>query len=336
MLMLGVGTVSAQDDGLNAVAQLRDAQGSTVGSVFFTQTGAKVLVVAQVNGLPPGFHGLHVGTSGQCDAAAQSNQAGDLPAVLALTDGSGYLAAFTDRFKVSDLLDADGSTVIIGANADSSDGKNAGCGVIQAMTAPNAAEANLKAVQLLPLDNLPAKVSRGENAEHGTLTLTLPALGGVQVVGQIASGAAGQIGTVDKDGDFVVFTFTEITYDIAPIELPGGMRIGPQSIKLDPAQTSTLRTNLKTGEILRDFHWIQTATDVLYDGKPSITLGDTAKAQVSEVKDLGGNRYSVRLLTHWKSSIKLKTWTIGGATLPSGEVQATAEFDGIYMLDFNK
>lgn len=347
--------VLAQDEPVNAAAQLQDTQGNSVGSVSFTQTGAKVLVVVQVHNLPPGFHGLAVHTTGQCDAAgafasagahfdpgaaARPNQAGDLPMILVNSDGMGYMTTFTDRFKVADLMDADGSAVVIHANADSygSDdgGDRTACGVVQVVTTSTAAEANLKAIQALPLDQLPAKVSRGENAERATFVLTLVALGGAQVTGQIASADAGQIGSVDKNGDLLVFTFTEITYNVSELEFPGGLKIGPQTIKLDPSQPSTLTTNLTTGEITRNFHWLQTATDVLYNGQPTVALGDTAKAQIAEIKDLGGNVYSVRLLTHWKSSIKLDTWTIAGTTLPGGEVQAAAEFDGTYMIDFNK
>ncbi|MBI5929431.1 MAG: hypothetical protein HY862_08990 [Chloroflexi bacterium] len=199
----------------------------------------------------------------------------------------------------------------------------------------NSAENNLAVVEKLPLDTLPAAVSRDEGAEHGALTMTLPGTPSAQLVGQVVSGAAGQIGEVTRTGDVLIFTFTEITYNVAPMQLQGGLSIGPQTIQLDPSQPNTLEVNLKTGVISRNFHWILTATDVLYNGQPSIVLGDTAKAEVAEVNDLGGNVYNIRLLTHWRSVISLDTWTINGTTLPSGEVIATAEFDGVYTLDFN-
>ncbi|MBZ0317105.1 MAG: hypothetical protein K8L91_11855 [Anaerolineae bacterium] len=195
-------------------------------------------------------------------------------------------------------------------------------------------DGNLTAIEALPLDTLPAKVSRGEGAEHGTLVMSLP--DGSQISGQVVSGAAGQIGEVSRTGDDLIFTFTEITYDVAPMQLPGGLAIGPQTIKLDPSQPSTLTVNLTTGEISRNFHWVLTATDVLYNGQPSIVLGDTASAELAETTDLGGNIHTIRLLTHWSSTISLDTWTVGGVTLPSGQVVATAEFDGVYTLDFNK
>jgi hypothetical protein len=138
------------------------------------------------------------------------------------------------------------------------------------------------------------------------------------------------------DGDNLVFAFTEITYDVAPIQLPGGFSIGAQSIKLDPSQPSTMTVNLKTGEVIRNFHWIMTSTDVLYNGSSSIALGDTASAEIAEIKDLGNNQYAVRLITHWKTNLTLDTWSIGGVTLPGGQIDSIAEFDGIYMVDFNQ
>lgn len=338
--------VLAQDTIVNAVARLQDAQGSVVGSAFFTQAGNSVWAVIQVNNLPPGFHAMHVHSVGQCDGSATppfssvggvlGEGAGELPELLVLQDGTGYMATTTDRFRVADLIDADGSSLLIhtGRNADM--GAGIACGVVHTLASADAAAANLAAIAAVPLDQLPAKVSREEGAEHGTLVLTLQSMGGIQIVGDVRSAEAGQIGEVTLEGDMLVFTFTEITYDVAPINLPGGFRIGAQSIKLDPAQSSTLKMDINTGEIFRDFHWIQTATDVLYNASPSIALGDTAKAEVAEVRDLGNNQYAIRLLTHWKSLISLETWTIGGVTMPSGDIEATAEFDGIYILDFNK
>ena len=363
--------VFAQDDVRNAVARLQDSSGNTVGSVSFTQIGAKVSIVTQVNNLPPGFHGFHVHSVGACDAAGElpfssagshhdasvthPGHAGDLPVLLVMADGTGLLTVVTDRFTVSSLLDADGSAVIVHANADNyaniperygitvdeqttgtgDAGTRIACGIVQNASTAAAAD-NLAAIQVLPLDTLPATVSRAEGAETGTLVMTLPAMGNAQIVSQITSGAAGQIGQVTQEGDSLLFTFTEITYNVAPMELPGGFRIGPQTIQLDPTQTSTLAVNLTTGEITRNFHWLMTATDVLYNGQSSIILGDTAAAQVAGVTSPAANQYNLRLLTHWKSTISLTTWTISGTELPGGEIEATAEFDGIYLLDFNK
>jgi Cu/Zn superoxide dismutase len=347
-LAFAIAPVLAQNPPTNALATLYNSSGTVVGSVSFTQSSGFVAVIAQFYGLLPGVHALEIHAAGLCDAsgafasagstlnpteAAYPNRAGDLPSLLVMQNGSAYLSTATDRISLENLFDSDGTSVLIHANGDG--GEWIACGTVAPVLDATSARNNLTAIQALPLELLPASVSREDNAEHGTLILSLPALGGVQIVGQITSGAAGQIGEVHQEGDILIFTFSEITYDIAPIELPGGLVIGPQTIQLDPSQASSQQINLTTGEISRNFHWLQTATDVLYDGQPTITLGDTGRSQIASVTHLGGNRYAIRMLTHWQSAVTLQTWTIGNTTLPSGEIQASAEFDGTYIIDFD-
>lgn len=363
--------VLAQDEVRVAVARLYDVNGNLVGSVSLTQSGANVVVVVQVNDLPPGVHGFHIHTTGQCDPAGETpfasagdhfnpggtthpDHAGDLPALLVLNNGTGLMTAFTDRFAVADLLDADGSAIIIHADPDNfahipdrygvtpdeqtlgtgDGGAQIACGMVETLTTAATSADTLAALQALPYDLLPATVSREANAEQGSLVMTLAALNGAEILSQITSGDAGQIGEVTREGDILTFTFTEITYTIAPISLPGGFFIGEQSIALDPSQPSTMQVNLTTGEVTRNFHWIMTATDVLYDGQPSVGLGDTAAAEIVEIQQVSENVYAVRLVTHWKTSLTLTTWTIGGTTMPSGQIDSAAEFDGTYIIDF--
>jgi len=118
-----------------AVARLQDVNGVAAGTVSFTQVNANVIVVAHVVGLPPGFHGFHIHAVGLCDPTGETpfasagphhnpgghqhaDHAGDLPSLLVLETGAGDLTAVTDRFSVAELLDSDGSAVIIHANAD--------------------------------------------------------------------------------------------------------------------------------------------------------------------------------------------------------------------------
>jgi Cu-Zn family superoxide dismutase len=90
-----------------------------------------VWVFARVEDLPAGFHGFHIHAVGMCQPPFTSagghfnpagtthrDCAGDLPVLLVNEDGSGALAAVTDRFSVSDLRDADGSAVIVHELAD--------------------------------------------------------------------------------------------------------------------------------------------------------------------------------------------------------------------------
>lgn len=323
-----------------------------------------------MTGLPPGIHGFHIHAAGLCEATSETpftsagahlnpneslhgDHAGDMATLMVLESGAGYITTFTDRFSVADLLDSDGSAVIIHANADNyaniperygvpdeetlSTGDAGGriaCGIIQTAEAWNPDD-TIAALQNLPLDLIPATVSREARAERGSLIMTLNALGGTQILTQIISGEGGQIGTMTREGDILTITFTEITYDVGAIQLPGGLSIEPQRITLDPSQTSTLQIDLTTGEVTRNLHWLMTGTNVLYDGQPSVALGDTASVQIVEIEDLGNNQFAVRLITHWKTDLALTTWTINGTTVPSGQVDALAEFDGRYVIDFN-
>ena len=117
-----------------AIASLEDGSGNSIGRVTFRQlrTGGTVTVSARVRGLPAGFHGFHVHEAGKCEGPAfttalghlrregqtHSNHLGDLPTLLVNEDGRGKLSASTDRFKLSDLRDGDGSAVIVHANPD--------------------------------------------------------------------------------------------------------------------------------------------------------------------------------------------------------------------------
>jgi superoxide dismutase, Cu-Zn family len=118
--------------GRSASATLRTAAGDRVGKVFFEQRRNGVVeVYGEARDLPPGFHGFHVHTTGQCvapfttagghynpDATTHRDHAGDMPSLLANSDGDGVVAFETDRFTVSELRDADGAAVIVHAASD--------------------------------------------------------------------------------------------------------------------------------------------------------------------------------------------------------------------------
>lgn len=132
--------VLAQDNmddqnSLEAIAVLMGPGGEFIGEVFFTQETGYVFVNAYVQGLEPGFHGFHIHTTGECDASTESpftsagghwnlegtvhpNHTGDLPTLLVMADGTGYLATQTDRFTVDQMFDEDGTGFIIHAVPD--------------------------------------------------------------------------------------------------------------------------------------------------------------------------------------------------------------------------
>jgi superoxide dismutase, Cu-Zn family len=134
-LATGIGVALATGDdersGRRAVAALSDANGQKVGVAVFKERHREVEVSAAVWRLPPGFHGFHVHTTGRCvppftSAGGHFNPAGvghgdhpgDLPSLLVNRDGTGELEFETDRFALSDLLDDDGSALMVHAGRD--------------------------------------------------------------------------------------------------------------------------------------------------------------------------------------------------------------------------
>lgn len=119
-----------------ASAKLFDAKGQAIGKVYLQQRKNKVNIEIRVSGLTSGFHGFHIHTTGLCDnttvkpytsagghfnlaeGATHRNHSGDLPTLLANNQGKAKMEFSTDRFKLNDLFDIDGSAVIIHADPD--------------------------------------------------------------------------------------------------------------------------------------------------------------------------------------------------------------------------
>ncbi len=146
LLVVGVALSAGQAAGarpLRLVARLTSSTGAAVGIVRLIPTDdGKVVVRGVAAGLAAGFHGFHVHSTGICDPQAKDAtgatvpffsagghynpvaenihgaHAGDMPPLLAAQDGTAYLRIKTDRFRLRDLLDDDGSAVIVHAGAD--------------------------------------------------------------------------------------------------------------------------------------------------------------------------------------------------------------------------
>jgi Cu-Zn family superoxide dismutase len=114
-----------------ASTALHATAGDRVGAATFKEKHGDVIVRAEVRDLAPGFHGFHVHTTGQCeppftsagghfnpDGSNHGDHAGDLPTLLVNEDGTGSLQFETDRFSVAELVDADGSALIVHAGRD--------------------------------------------------------------------------------------------------------------------------------------------------------------------------------------------------------------------------
>ncbi|MEU4543933.1 superoxide dismutase family protein [Nonomuraea dietziae] len=122
---------------------IRDAAGRDVGQLTVEPDGyGTSRVTVQVTGLPKGWHGFHIHATGACDpkavdpttskvapfhsagghfdvgGGAHGAHAGDLPSLLVNADGKGAASFATDRFRVDQLTDQDGSAVIIHALPD--------------------------------------------------------------------------------------------------------------------------------------------------------------------------------------------------------------------------
>jgi Cu-Zn family superoxide dismutase len=134
---------SARSD---AVARLKDVNGDFVGVVQLSRTdeGKVAISVRKAENIQPAgeFHGFHVHTTGECDPDAvdpatgetvpfysagghfnpdsgiHGDHAGDLPTLLVNDDGTAELRFVTDRFRLKDLFDDDGSAVIVHAGRD--------------------------------------------------------------------------------------------------------------------------------------------------------------------------------------------------------------------------
>jgi Cu-Zn family superoxide dismutase len=134
---LGLFSADAQDDdsNLGATATLQDVDGNSVGVVTLTTQAGKVVLIAQLNDLPPGFHGFHVHLGGSCEDTGDGpfsgaglhlnpnetehpDHVGDLPPVLVMEDGTAFLSVATDRFTIAELFDADGSSIVIHSGPD--------------------------------------------------------------------------------------------------------------------------------------------------------------------------------------------------------------------------
>ena len=138
----GEGADADPDDRNEVSARFADPDGKRVGTVEIEEDDGATQINVRVSGLPAGYHGFHVHTTGKCEAdsaapddpsktgdflsagghlnpddSAHGEHLGDLPALLVNEDGSASLE-FTAPFTLDDLRDADGSAVMIHADRD--------------------------------------------------------------------------------------------------------------------------------------------------------------------------------------------------------------------------
>lgn len=150
----GTAPAAASDEG-TITARLATADGTDVGSVTFRDMRAGVHVEADLTDLPPGPHGFHIHETGACTpdfsaagehlapeghdhgfAATEEPHPGDLPNVWAADDGTAHVEFVNPRLTLDQLLDDDGSAVVVHAAGDTymdpaSAGERIACGVVE-------------------------------------------------------------------------------------------------------------------------------------------------------------------------------------------------------------
>lgn len=155
--------------GAQARVVLTGADPAVSGTAALRQGSTGVLMRVEVNGLAPGWHGLHIHAVGQCESPgftsagshiqhdhggpaaphgllnAEGPDAGDLPNLYVDEHGHGMAEIFTPYARLANmgpganLLDADGSALVIHANPDDQSSQPIGgaggrvaCGIITA------------------------------------------------------------------------------------------------------------------------------------------------------------------------------------------------------------
>ncbi len=154
----------------HAMAKMSGLDGSSLGTIDFAQTNHGVMITFDLHGLPPGAHGIHVHTSGNCDAKTKFTSAGphfspepknhgfmvkggphagDLPNQFADAQGVLHASTLTNMFSLGNgkksIFDRDGAAIIVHAKADDfvsqpagNSGDRVACGVIVRTVGPAA------------------------------------------------------------------------------------------------------------------------------------------------------------------------------------------------------
>lgn len=157
---LAAACTTAEPQG-GAPMPLIGANGQTIGEVRAWQTSGGVTFRIDATSLPHGIHGIHVHPIGRCDPPDFSTagthwnptnkehglhnpsgpHAGDMPNVTVAANGVLGEAVTLPNATLAQLLDADGSSIMIHANADdyvSQPAGNSGAKIACAVIGPGA------------------------------------------------------------------------------------------------------------------------------------------------------------------------------------------------------
>ncbi len=141
----GFAAASAQTPPVTRTVDLKNAVGATIGQVQLWGAPGGVVIRVTARGLTPGWHGLHLHETANCSPATftaagahvghtptgqhglltpTGGEAGDLPNFYVGPNRQGASEMFTTRVTLSrggetpNLLDADGSALVIHASPD--------------------------------------------------------------------------------------------------------------------------------------------------------------------------------------------------------------------------
>jgi superoxide dismutase, Cu-Zn family len=141
-LLAGCAVIPRASDTSDASATLTDSNGRKVGSAVLDRSGGHLRLTVGVSGLPASkIHGMHLHMVGACDAPGFASAGGhlnpalrqhgsanplgshlgDLPNLTIGANGSGRATVLLDgdpAVLIDQLLDADGTALVIHANPD--------------------------------------------------------------------------------------------------------------------------------------------------------------------------------------------------------------------------
>ena len=134
---------SAQKPGPAATGELRGPDGAAVGRVSLAFDGDATVVDVEATGLKPGPHGFHVHKTGKCEpkspdpadpsktgdflsagghlaeeGQSHGSHTGDLPSLIAASDGTASLTTRIGGLTMADVMDTDGSALMVHAMPD--------------------------------------------------------------------------------------------------------------------------------------------------------------------------------------------------------------------------
>jgi Cu-Zn family superoxide dismutase len=120
-----------------AKADIKNAQGQSIGSATMTETPHGVLLSVNLTAAPAGPHAFHIHGVGKCEApftsagghlnpagkkhglkSAEGPHAGDLPNITVPTGGALTFEVLAAGVTMASVMDADGSAVVLHAGVD--------------------------------------------------------------------------------------------------------------------------------------------------------------------------------------------------------------------------